>query len=97
VTARTGEIVRGDEPGALARAAIALLRFYRRWLSPLLPRVCRFHPSCSEYAREAVELHGLARGGRLAVWRLLRCQPWSRGGFDPVPTGRPGPDERTSA
>jgi putative membrane protein insertion efficiency factor len=77
-------------PALPARAVIALLRWYRRFLSPLLPQVCRFEPSCSMYAREAIELHGLARGARLAAWRLLRCQPWSRGGFDPVPAPKNG-------
>ncbi len=67
------------------RLLIALIELYRRWISPMLPAACRFHPSCSAYARDAVELHGAFRGGMLAVWRLLRCQPFSRGGFDPVP------------
>jgi putative membrane protein insertion efficiency factor len=65
--------------------ALAALRGYRHFLSPLLPRACRFHPTCSEYAVAAIEAHGLARGARLAFLRLLRCQPFSRGGFDPVP------------
>jgi len=63
---------------------ISLLRFYKRFISPLLPAACRFEPSCSEYAREAVELHGVWRGGLLAAWRILRCNPFSKGGFDPV-------------
>lgn len=62
-----------------------LLRAYKRFLSPLLPAACRFHPTCSEYAAEAVEAHGALRGSGLALLRLLRCNPWSRGGFDPVP------------
>ena len=66
----------------------AALRGYKRVLSPLLPPACRFHPTCSAYAAEAIERHGLARGGLLAAWRLLRCQPWSAGGFDPVPPVR---------
>jgi hypothetical protein len=61
------------------------LRVYKAVISPLLPPACRFHPTCSEYAAEAVELHGVLRGAALAAWRLLRCNPWSRGGFDPVP------------
>ncbi len=69
-----------------ARAiAVALLEAYKRWISPLLPVACRFQPTCSEYARDAVEIHGVGRGAALALWRLLRCQPFSRGGFDPVP------------
>ena len=62
-----------------------LLRAYKRFVSPALPPACRFHPTCSEYAAEAVLLHGAAKGAALALWRVLRCNPWSRGGFDPVP------------
>ena len=69
----------------LRRAVIGLLVAYKRWISPLCPPACRFHPSCSEYARDAVEIHGVWRGGGMTLWRLLRCQPFSRGGFDPVP------------
>jgi putative membrane protein insertion efficiency factor len=72
---------------------IGLLAGYKRWISPWLPPACRFHPTCSEYAREAVAVHGVWRGLGLALWRLLRCQPFSRGGFDPVP-GCSGPDGR---
>ncbi|WNG52149.1 membrane protein insertion efficiency factor YidD [Archangium minus] len=61
------------------------IRFYKRWLSPLLPPACRFHPTCSVYALEALQKHGALRGVRLIVWRLLRCQPFHPGGFDPVP------------
>jgi uncharacterized protein len=61
------------------------IRFYRRFLSPLLPPACRFHPSCSSYALQALHKHGALRGVRLIVWRLLRCQPFHPGGFDPVP------------
>ena len=66
-------------------AMIGLLRIYKRWVSPLLPAACRFQPTCSEYAREALEIHGLWRGSRLTLRRLLRCHPFCRGGFDPVP------------
>jgi len=62
-----------------------LLRGYKRVISPMLPHACRFVPTCSEYALEAVELHGVWRGGWLAVARLLRCHPFARAGFDPVP------------
>jgi putative membrane protein insertion efficiency factor len=62
-----------------------LLKAYKRILSPLLPPACRFVPSCSDYAAEAVERHGFWCGGALAAWRLLRCHPFSRGGYDPVP------------
>lgn len=63
---------------------IALLRLYKWLLSPLLPPACRFVPSCSEYAIEAVEEHGALKGGLKAAWRLARCHPFSRGGYDPV-------------
>jgi len=64
---------------------ILLIRFYRRFLSPLKPRTCRFHPTCSAYALEAVERHGAFWGSYLAVRRVLRCHPWNPGGLDPVP------------
>ncbi len=70
-----------------ARLATALLRIYKRWLSPLLPRACRFEPTCSVYARQAIERYGFLRGGGLAVRRLSRCHPFHRGGLDPVPRG----------
>ncbi len=63
---------------------IATLRFYKRWISPLLPCACRFEPTCSEYMREAVERYGTARGVAKGVWRLMRCHPFHAGGFDPV-------------
>ncbi|HET7328617.1 MAG TPA: membrane protein insertion efficiency factor YidD [Nocardioidaceae bacterium] len=65
---------------------IALLRLYRAFISPLYGQVCRYHPSCSAYALEAVAEHGSLRGSLLAVRRLARCHPWSAGGYDPVPT-----------
>ena len=71
--------------GTPRRVVIALLRGYKKIVSPWLPPACRFHPTCSEYAMEAVEIHGVARGSWLALRRLLRCQPFARGGFDPVP------------
>ncbi|HEX4825968.1 MAG TPA: membrane protein insertion efficiency factor YidD [Candidatus Polarisedimenticolaceae bacterium] len=67
------------------RLVVALLHGYKRFVSPVLPPACRFHPTCSEYAVEAVSQHGAFRGGLLAIGRLARCHPWSRGGFDPVP------------
>ena len=70
---------------AFARSAVLLaVTAYRRFVSPLLPPACRFVPSCSEYAEGAIERHGLGRGVGLAVHRLLRCHPLSRGGYDPV-------------
>jgi uncharacterized protein len=67
------------------RIANWALTQYKRWISPLLPPACRYVPSCSEYAAEAVARHGLLRGGTLAAWRLVRCNPFARGGYDPVP------------
>ena len=70
---------------------LRLLSFYQRWISPALHSIsgvggaCRFQPTCSEYAAIAVERHGAWTGLALALWRLLRCNPFSRGGFDPVP------------
>jgi putative membrane protein insertion efficiency factor len=63
---------------------ISLLKFYQAVISPWLPPSCRFVPTCSQYAREAIERHGALRGSVMAVWRLLRCQPFCAGGHDPV-------------
>lgn len=65
-----------------------LLRVYQFAVSPFLGHHCRFHPSCSQYAVEAIEAHGSLRGSGLALRRLLRCHPWHAGGFDPVPPAR---------
>ena len=73
-----------------ARILIVLIRFYRKWISPALPPSCRFYPSCSAYGLEAVERWGALRGTGLILWRLARCQPFCRGGYDPVPLP-PGP------
>jgi len=67
------------------KLAIAPIRFYRRFVSPLLPNRCRFVPTCSEYAIEAITRHGVLRGAWLAVRRLLKCHPLHPGGYDPVP------------
>jgi putative membrane protein insertion efficiency factor len=64
--------------------ALFLVRAYQRGVSPLLPARCKYHPSCSQYALEAIREVGLARGFLLAAWRLLRCNPWSDGGVDHV-------------
>jgi putative membrane protein insertion efficiency factor len=66
---------------------LRLLRAYKWAISPMFPPACRFVPTCSEYAMEAVERHGALRGGLRALWRLLRCHPLARGGYDPVPRG----------
>jgi putative membrane protein insertion efficiency factor len=71
-------------PG-LSRALRALVRLYRRLVSPALPRACRFTPSCAEYAEEALGRHPLPRALRLIAVRILRCHPFHPGGFDPVP------------
>ena len=68
-----------------ARGALRMLSLYKRWISPLLPPACRFRPTCSEYAYEAIIRYGLAKGTWLGLKRLLRCHPLHRGGDDPVP------------
>jgi putative membrane protein insertion efficiency factor len=69
----------------MSRLLVRIVDFYRRRVSPLLPPLCRFEPSCSAYAREALLRHGAAKGTILAAWRVLRCNPLGKGGFDPVP------------
>lgn len=66
-------------------ALLAALRFYKAYVSPALPPACRYTPTCSEYAIEAVDTHGALRGSALALRRLLACHPFARGGYDPVP------------
>jgi uncharacterized protein len=66
------------------KAAITILRIYRRLLSPLLPFACRFIPTCSEYAEQAIQRYGLWRGGWLAIRRLASCHPFHKSGFDPL-------------
>ncbi|MEL6715566.1 MAG: membrane protein insertion efficiency factor YidD [Planctomycetota bacterium] len=73
---------------ALTALLVAPIRLYRRFVSPWTPPTCRFTPTCSAYAEEALRTHGPLRGTWLAVWRILRCQPFSRGGADPVPPRR---------
>ena len=68
----------------MQQTVVAILRCYKRFLSPLLPSACRFEPTCSEYMLEAVQRHGVWRGIGLGVKRLLRCHPFCEGGFDPV-------------
>lgn len=71
------------------RTLIALVKGYRLLLSPWLGSGCRFEPTCSAYALQALERHGALTGARLTLGRLARCQPWCQGGHDPVPTERP--------
>jgi len=66
------------------RCAVAVLSAYKRYISPYLPPACRFYPTCSEYAKEAVEKYGVLKGALLSVWRVLRCNPFNKGGYDPV-------------
>ena len=68
----------------MRRVVVAPIRFYQRLISPGLPRRCKYEPTCSEYAAQAIRQFGILRGLVLAGWRLARCNPWSRGGFDPV-------------
>ncbi len=72
---------------------IGVLRAYRMLISPIYGQVCRYHPSCSAYALEAVTVHGSLRGSWLGVRRVARCHPWAAGGYDPVPPRTPTPDD----
>jgi putative membrane protein insertion efficiency factor len=72
-------------PQVLVQVLVLLVRMYQRLISPLFPASCRYVPSCSEYAAQALRRHGMARGLWLSVRRVLRCNPWSDGGEDPVP------------
>jgi putative membrane protein insertion efficiency factor len=78
----------------MKRALLFTIRLYQRFVSPLLLPACRYVPSCSQYASEAVEFHGPWKGALLAAWRLLRCHPLARGGFDPVPADHVGQTQR---
>ena len=84
-----------SRPGVPARPLVFLIRVYQRFISPFLPPSCRFYPSCSAYAVEALTVHGALRGSWLALRRLLRCGPWHPGGLDPVPPRRSGHGEHT--
>lgn len=81
-------------PGPLARAAslpfLAVIYAYRATLSPFVGGQCRYHPTCSRYALEAYRVHGPIRGTLLAAARILRCHPFAKGGYDPVPVNEPG-------
>ena len=69
----------------MRRVALVLIRGYQRAISPLLPSSCRFVPSCSDYGYQAIEKYGIIRGGAMTVWRIMRCNPFNKGGYDPVP------------
>ncbi len=69
----------------LSEALVLPILFYQRFISPLTPSSCRFTPTCSQYAIEALRKHGPIKGFALAVWRILRCNPWGGSGYDPVP------------
>lgn len=69
----------------MKKISISVIRFYQKKISPLFPPRCRFYPTCSQYAVEAIERFGVFKGGLLGLWRLLRCNPLFPGGFDPVP------------
>ena len=68
----------------MKKALQFLLRVYKRLVSPLLPPACRYLPTCSEYAQEALERYGVLRGSAKAAWRVLRCHPFAKGGYDPA-------------
>ncbi|HMM06843.1 MAG TPA: membrane protein insertion efficiency factor YidD [Clostridiales bacterium] len=68
----------------MKKVMILLIRFYQKAISPMFPPCCRFQPTCSQYALEAVGKYGIWKGGRKAIWRILRCNPFCKGGYDPV-------------
>lgn len=82
----------------MAKGLILCIRGYQRFISPVLVAIfgpaCRFEPSCSQYAIEALRVHGVFRGGLYALWRILRCQPFAQGGCDPVPPARSCPHNK---
>lgn len=89
---RARDLPRAASPGAFVLGLP--IRAYRRWISPLKPPMCRFAPTCSRYALEALHVHGLFKGGALALWRVCRCHPFSEPGPDPVPPRHDSPSER---
>lgn len=66
------------------RIFVFLIKIYQKFISPLFPPSCRFYPTCSEYAIQAFTKHGIFKGGLMAIWRILRCNPFNKGGYDPV-------------
>jgi putative membrane protein insertion efficiency factor len=79
---------------ALTKAVLFVIRAYQLTLGAVLPKSCRFHPSCSQYALEAVTIHGPGRGTFLAAKRILRCHPFNPGGYDPVPDSKLPQDKK---
>ncbi|OCS92908.1 membrane protein insertion efficiency factor YidD [Caryophanon latum] len=73
----------------MKKLSILLIRFYQKFISPMLPPSCRFHPTCSHYGLEAFQKHGFIKGFLLTAVRILKCHPFHKGGFDPVPDRRP--------
>ncbi|MGH3675783.1 MAG: membrane protein insertion efficiency factor YidD [Mycobacterium sp.] len=92
---RSGGVIRRRGRSA-ARGVIFLIQLYRNMVSPLRLPTCRFTPTCSQYAVDALTEYGLIRGGWLAVLRLLKCGPWHRGGWDPIPERRGASPERNA-
>ncbi len=82
--------------GAMKTVVLTLLRGYKWAISPLLPPSCRYLPTCSEYAAEAIDRYGVLRGSVMAIWRVLRCHPFVRGGYDPVPVDIVGSLDRVA-
>jgi putative membrane protein insertion efficiency factor len=68
----------------MKRFFVAILHGYQKYISPMLPPSCRFQPTCSQYAIEAIDKYGVFKGGAMAIWRVLRCNPFCKGGYDPV-------------
>ncbi|AIS53595.1 putative membrane protein insertion efficiency factor [Thermoanaerobacter kivui] len=68
----------------MKNVVIFLIKLYQRYISPMKPRACRFYPTCSQYSIEAISKHGLLKGGIMSIWRILRCNPFNPGGYDPV-------------
>ena len=69
----------------MKKLLIKLVRLYQKYISPLRPACCRYIPTCSQYAIEALKEHGIIKGSALAIWRIMRCNPFCKGGYDPVP------------
>lgn len=82
---RTAREVAAAVSKAIARILVLPILFYQKFITPYTPASCRFQPTCSEYARQALLKHGALKGLALTIWRILRCNPWGGSGYDPVP------------